>query len=168
MACQRLKRKVAWQHRSLNRPGRQRAESQTLIPNALPDVPKVPEIVSGSAAFRPFIEVWVAGELAYSSFKGGKSDEVCHLHPPKRPLHLGAQAVWPSSYASSDSVGSTDVQQQLILHLRHCTSVQALVHVRLKSGKSSFHTLGVSAEAVIMPRWLPLRFQRNCSCQETS
>ncbi|CAE7577506.1 Tns3 [Symbiodinium natans] len=53
----------------------------------------------GSVAFRPFIEVWVAGELAYSSFKGGKSDEV----------------VWPSSYASSDSVVAFPLPSQLIV-----------------------------------------------------
>ncbi|CAE7385962.1 Tns3 [Symbiodinium pilosum] len=53
----------------------------------------------GSAAFRPFIEVWVAGELAYSSFKGGKSDE----------------AVWPSNYASSDSVVAFALPAQLLV-----------------------------------------------------
>lgn len=53
----------------------------------------------GSVAFRPFIEVWVAGELAYSSFKGGKSDE----------------AVWPSSYASSDSVVAFPLPGQLVV-----------------------------------------------------
>ena len=44
--------------------------------------------LQGSVAFRPFIEVWVAGELAYSSFKGGKSDEARHVSFPFQALWL--------------------------------------------------------------------------------